>query len=64
MIRSATHNTSGLPLIGCSSFRGKPNEVSYLKHTAEYCAGLFKVSLEELTERTTANAKRFFGLPV
>ena len=44
--------------------RGKPNEVSYLRHTAEYCAGLFKVSLEELTERTTANAKRFCGLPV
>jgi TatD DNase family protein len=42
--------------------RGKPNEVSYLRHTAEFCAGLFKVSLDELAERTTANAQRFFGL--
>lgn len=42
--------------------RGKPNEVSYLRHTAEYCAGLFKVSLEELAVRTTANARRFFSI--
>jgi TatD DNase family protein len=42
--------------------RGKPNEVSYLRHTAEFCAGMFKESYEELAERTTANAKRFFGL--
>jgi TatD DNase family protein len=42
--------------------RGKPNEVSYLKHTAEFCAGLFKASLAELTERTTANAKSFFSI--
>ena len=42
--------------------RGKPNEPAFLKHTAQYCAELFKVSLEELTARTTANAKRFFGL--
>ncbi len=44
--------------------RGKPNEVSYLRHTAEFCAGLFKVSPEELAERTTANARAFFGLSV
>jgi TatD DNase family protein len=42
--------------------RGKPNEVSYLRHTAEFCAGLFKVTLDELAKRTTANARRFFGL--
>ncbi len=42
--------------------RGKPNEVSYLRHTAEYCAGLFQVSLDEFAARTTANAKRFFGV--
>jgi len=42
--------------------RGKTNEVAYVRLTAEYCAELFKVSLEELTMRTTANAKRFFGI--
>ena len=44
--------------------RGKPNEVAYLRHTAEFCAGLFKVSYDELVERTTANAHRFFGLTI
>ncbi|MDB6113802.1 MAG: ycfH 2 [Lacunisphaera sp.] len=42
--------------------RGKPNEPAYLKHTAEFCAGLFGVSLERLAEVTTANAKRFLNL--
>jgi TatD DNase family protein len=42
--------------------RGKPNEPAYLRHTAEFCAELFGVSLSELGARTTANAKRFFGL--
>ncbi|MDD3180837.1 MAG: TatD family hydrolase [Opitutaceae bacterium] len=42
--------------------RGKPNEPAYMRHTAEYCARLFGVSLDELAAITTANAKRFFGL--
>jgi len=42
--------------------RGKPNEPGYLRHTAEFCAGLFGVSPEELARRTTANARRFFGV--
>jgi TatD DNase family protein len=42
--------------------RGKPNEVSYLRHTAEYCADLFQVGYEDFAARTTANAKRFFGI--
>lgn len=42
--------------------RGKPNEPAYLQHTAEFCAGVFGVSLEKMAEITTANAKRFFGL--
>ncbi len=42
--------------------RGKPNEVSYVRHTAEYCAGVFGVGYEELAARSTANARRFFGL--
>lgn len=42
--------------------RGKPNEPAYLRHTAEFCAGVFGVRLERLAEATTANAKRFFGI--
>lgn len=42
--------------------RGKPNEPAYLRHTAEFCAGVFGVSYERLAEVTTANARRFFGL--
>lgn len=42
--------------------RGKPNEPAYVRHTAEYCAGLFGVSYEQLAAQTTANAKTFFGL--
>lgn len=43
--------------------RGKPNEVAYVRHTAEFCAGLFGVGLDELAARTTAVARRFFQLP-
>jgi TatD DNase family protein len=42
--------------------RGKPNEPAFLRHTAEFCAELFKVGLDELTARTTASARGFFGV--
>lgn len=42
--------------------RGKPNEPAYLRHTAEYAADLFGVSLETLAQQTTATAQTFFGL--
>ncbi|HET7538046.1 MAG TPA: TatD family hydrolase [Candidatus Didemnitutus sp.] len=42
--------------------RGKPNEPAYVRHTADFCAGLFDVSRDELASRTTATAKRFFGI--
>jgi TatD DNase family protein len=42
--------------------RGKPNEPAYLRHTAEFCAGVFGVSSDELAKVTTANAKRFFSI--
>jgi len=42
--------------------RGKPNEPAYLRHTAEFAAGVFGVSFDELAARSTANARRFFGL--
>jgi TatD DNase family protein len=43
--------------------RGKPNEPAYLRHTAECAAGVFDVSYEEVAARTSANVRRFFGLP-
>jgi TatD DNase family protein len=42
--------------------RGKPNEPAYLRHTAEFCAGLFGVSQEKLAETTAATARTFYGL--
>lgn len=42
--------------------RGKPNEPAYLRHTGEFCAGLFGVEPGELAAQTTATARRFFGI--
>lgn len=42
--------------------RGKPNEPAYLRHTAEFCAGVFGVSPERLAETTSRNARVFYGL--
>ena len=43
--------------------RGKPNEVAYVRHTAEYAASeVFGVSYEELVRVSTANARAFFRL--
>lgn len=42
--------------------RGKPNEPAFLRHTAEFCAGVFGISYERLAEVTTTNARKFFGL--
>ena len=50
------------PYLAPMPHRGKPNEPAFVRHTAEFCAGLFGVSLEELAAVTTANATSFFGL--
>jgi len=42
--------------------RGKRNEPAYVKYTAEKVALVKGVSLEELTVRTTENAKKFFKI--
>lgn len=42
-------------------FRGKPNEPSYVRYTAEKIAELRGCSLEEVAWATTKNAKRVFG---
>jgi TatD DNase family protein len=42
--------------------RGKRNEPSFVKHTAEKIAELKKISVEEVGRVTTANAKKLFGI--
>ena len=42
--------------------RGKPNEPAFLRHTAEFAAGIFGLSFDRLAEVTTTNARTFFGL--
>ncbi len=42
--------------------RGKPNEPAYLRHTAEFSAGVFGVSYDKLAEVSTANARRFWKI--
>jgi TatD DNase family protein len=47
------------PYLAPHPFRGKPNEPSYVRHTAEYIANLRQVPLAEFAEQTTQN---FFSL--
>lgn len=47
------------PYLAPVPHRGKPNEPSYVRHTAEYIAALRGISLAELAEATTHN---FFHL--
>jgi TatD DNase family protein len=49
------------PFLAPAPHRGKPNEPAYLRHTAEFAAGLFGVDLEELASVTTATARAFYG---
>ncbi len=42
--------------------RGEGNEPAFVRHTAEFCAGLFGVGYDELAAVTTASAKDFFGI--
>lgn len=43
-------------------FRGKRNESAYLVHTAEKVAEIYGVSLSEVRDVTTANARQLFGI--
>ena len=42
--------------------RGKPNEPALMRHTAEYAAAMFGVSLDELAVTSTKTARAFFGI--
>ncbi|MEH7236324.1 TatD family hydrolase [Bacillus sp. JJ1562] len=50
------------PYLTPHPFRGKRNEPSYVKYVAEQIAELKGVSFEEIAEKTSDNAKRFFGI--
>ena len=50
------------PYLAPMPHRGKPNEPSYLRHTADYCAVIFGSTPSELAAVTTENAFSFYGL--
>jgi TatD DNase family protein len=52
------------PYLAPVPWRGRRNEPAYLRHTAEYVAGLRGLTPERLAAITTANARAFFNLPV
>jgi TatD DNase family protein len=50
------------PFLAPVPFRGKRNEPSYVRYTAQKVAEIKKVSLEKVAEVTTKNALRVYGL--
>ncbi|MFS0821052.1 TatD family hydrolase [Bacillus sp. 1P02SD] len=50
------------PYLTPHPFRGKRNEPSYVKYVAEQIAELKGVSFEEIAQKTSDNAMRFFGI--
>jgi TatD DNase family protein len=52
------------PYLAPQPVRGKQNEPAYLVHTAECLALVRKISMNELGELTTANARQLFQLPL
>lgn len=50
------------PYLAPVPYRGKPNESSYLLYVAQKVADLHQISLEELANTTTRNAKIVFGI--
>jgi TatD DNase family protein len=50
------------PYLPPTPYRGKRNEPSYLIHIAEKLASLFEISIDEIANVTTSNAKSIFKL--
>ena len=50
------------PYLAPVPFRGKRNEVSYIKYVAEKLADIKKLPIEDVARITTANAQRLFRL--
>ena len=51
------------PYLAPQPQRGKRNEPSFVRHTAECLAEIHGRTLDEMSAITTANAKRLFGMP-
>ncbi len=51
------------PFLAPVPHRGKRNESKFIPVIAEKIAGIKKISVEEVAETTTANARKLFGLP-
>lgn len=51
------------PYLAPVPHRGKRNESAYIVHTAAYVAQSFGVTLEEIADATTRNARNLFRLP-
>jgi TatD DNase family protein len=51
------------PYLAPMPFRGKRNEPAYVVHTARCLAELHNLTIEEIGDITTANARRIFALP-
>ena len=49
------------PFLAPIPFRGKPNKPAHIPTIAGFIAKLRKISLEQLSEQTTANAERLFN---
>jgi TatD DNase family protein len=49
------------PYLSPVPFRGKRNESSYVVHVAQKISELKKITIEEVDEITTANAKKIFA---
>jgi TatD DNase family protein len=52
------------PFLAPSPHRGEPNVPGFVLHTAQAVADLRGESLEDVADRTTATARRVFGLPL
>ncbi|MBM7704926.1 TatD family hydrolase [Metabacillus iocasae] len=50
------------PYLTPHPYRGKRNEPSYVTYIAEQIADLKGITYEELAQKTTANAKKLFGI--
>ena len=49
------------PFLAPIPFRGKPNKPAHIPTIASFIAKLRKISLDQLSEQTTANAERLFN---
>ena len=50
------------PYLAPVPFRGKRNEPAYLKYVVEKLASICGLSIEDVANNTTANAKKLFGV--